>query len=80
MNNSINYFPNVIELTFGQYYDALHHLTAIAFNYIFPLSQLTKPTIECRFLPFKQLMNLLCSTPNMHTIKVRFMTDQGYRI
>ncbi len=56
-NNSINYFSNVTELTFGrQYCDALNDLTAIAFNRIFLVSQLTKLTIQCRFFPFQQLI------------------------
>lgn len=64
-NNSINYFPNVNELTMKISTDSISTIL----NQIIPLKQLMKLTIGHVNFPYEQLMELVRFTPNLHTVK-----------
>ncbi len=68
-NNSIHYFPNVNELTIISYFEPSNHSIRNNLNRIIPLKQLTKLFIDYDGFPFQQLIELLRSTPNLHTIE-----------
>jgi hypothetical protein len=81
MNNCVNYLPNVTKLTFDYNYKEPDSSMVTVLNRIFPLLRLTKLAIECSKFPFEQLIKLLCSTPNLHTLKLRCISidDTKYK-
>lgn len=68
-----NYFPNVNELTLGNYFKTSNKSISITLNQLFPLKQLKKLYIPDFNFPFEELINLLHSTPNLHTLKLDFL-------
>jgi hypothetical protein len=68
-NIPIHYFPNVNQLTIISYSKTSNHSIWNNLNRIIPLKQLTKLSIGDISLPFEQLLELLRSTPNLHTIE-----------
>ena len=68
LNNCVNYFPNVTDLTFDDNFDAPRHSLGPTFNRILPLLQVTKLAIQSYDFKFEKLIELLCFTPNIHTL------------
>ncbi len=64
------HFTNVNELTLSETFDIPHDSIVIHLNRIIPLRQLTKLTLACHRSPFKQVIELLHFTPNIHTLKL----------
>ncbi|CAF1267412.1 unnamed protein product [Rotaria sordida] len=69
INNSINYFINVNELTIKDDFKISHHSISTILNQIISLKQLIKLNITHSNFSIEQLMKLLHFTPNLHTIK-----------
>jgi hypothetical protein len=67
------HFTNANELTLWKKFDVPRDSIVIDLNRIIPLRQLTKLTLVCHRLPFKQVIELLHFTPNIHTLKLDSM-------
>jgi len=65
-----SYFTNANELTLSKTLDVPRNSMVTYLNHIIPLRQLTKLTLACHRLPFKQVIELLHFTPNIHTLKL----------
>lgn len=70
MKQFVGAFPNVTELTLSETFDVPHHSMETDLNRIIPLKQLTKLTLHCHRLPFDRMIQLLCFTPNINTLKL----------
>jgi hypothetical protein len=64
------HFTNANELTLSKTFDVPRDSIGIHLNRIISLRQLTKLTLACHRLPFKQVIELLHFTPNIHTLKL----------
>jgi hypothetical protein len=64
------HFTNANELTLWKKFDVPRDSIVIDLNRIIPLRQLTKLTLACHRLPFKQVIELLHFTPNIHTLEL----------
>jgi hypothetical protein len=64
------HFTNANELTLSETFDVPRDSIVNNLNHIIPLRQLTKLTLACHRLPFKQVIELLHFTPNIHTLKL----------
>ncbi len=75
-NSCIDYFPNAVELTIKNYFRTSDDSMPTSLNCIVPLAQLTKLVIEGEGydLPFKQLVQLIGFTPNLHTLKLDLLS------
>lgn len=71
--NCMQYFPNAIELTFRKDFTSTCASVSTILNRIVPLQQLTKLAIECHYFSFKKMIELLCYTPNIRTLKFKSM-------
>ncbi|CAF4494271.1 unnamed protein product [Rotaria sp. Silwood2] len=72
IGNCSKYFPNTNELTISdQRTDRAKRSAIISIDYILPLIQLTKLTIDYSHRPFSKVIDLLYSTPNVHTLVVK---------
>ncbi|CAF3461390.1 unnamed protein product [Rotaria sp. Silwood2] len=68
MINYNYYFPNVVALTIdGDFTKSCDSFSTILRN-IIPLKQLTKLIIECSPFSFREIIELLCFMPNIHTL------------
>lgn len=63
------YFPNVIELTIGNYFKT----SDVILNRILPLKQLKILYVKDYQFPFEDVIQLLYSTSNLHTLKLDFL-------
>ena len=61
-------FINATELTLCEQFEVLRDSLVIDLNRVIPLKQLTQLTFECHRLSFKQLIELLHSTPTIQTL------------
>ncbi|CAF1657373.1 unnamed protein product [Adineta ricciae] len=69
------YFPNATELTVSdQRIDRSRRSANISIAHIVPLNQLTKLTIVYSYRPFSKVIELLSSTPNVHTLVFKSIT------
>jgi hypothetical protein len=73
LNNCVNYFPNVTDLTLEYDHDISYGPLEIIFNRVIPLAQITKLLIECHYVSSEALIKLLHFAPNMHTLKLYFL-------
>jgi hypothetical protein len=73
LNNCANYFPNVTDLTLDHNFDGPRHPLGTTLNRILPLLQVTKLVIQSYSFWFDELIELLRSIPNMHTLKFNSM-------
>ncbi|CAF3545658.1 unnamed protein product [Rotaria sp. Silwood1] len=72
IGNCSKYFPNVNELTISdQRTDRAKRSVTISIDHIIPLIQLTKLMIDYGHRPFSKVIDLLCSTPNVHTLVLK---------
>jgi hypothetical protein len=68
-SNCSKYFPNTNELTISdQRTDRARRSVIDNIDHIIPLTQLTKLTIDYNHRPFSKVLDLLYSTPNVHTL------------
>jgi hypothetical protein len=68
-SNCSKYFPNANELTISdQRTNRARRLASDSIDHIIPLLQLTKLTIDYSHRPFSKVIDLLYSTPNVHTL------------
>ncbi|CAF1389491.1 unnamed protein product, partial [Rotaria sordida] len=70
LNKYKNYFQNVTDLTVDCKLDSCNRSITTTLNRIIPLPRITKLIIEFRRFSFIQLIELLCLTPNVHTLKL----------
>jgi hypothetical protein len=64
------YFPNATELTIKDDTETFSDSIPTTLDHILPLKQLTKLIfLDSLGFPFEQLIDLLCFTPNLHTLK-----------
>jgi hypothetical protein len=71
MNKQVSiYFPNTTELTLDGAFDMCRDSFAISLARFIPLRHLTKLTLPCHRFRFEQLVELLQSTENIHTLKL----------
>jgi len=68
--NCTDYFPNVTELTLSNSFQEDHCSLSNDLNRVLPLIQLTKLNINSEHFCFTELIELLCFTPNIHTMKI----------
>jgi len=66
----VNYFPNTTELTIKHSFKTSDDFISTTLNRIIPLTKLTKLVIEDYDFPFKQIIQLIHLTPNLHTLKL----------
>jgi hypothetical protein len=64
------YFPNTTELTLDGAFDVCRGSFAISLARFVPLRRLTKLILLCHRFRFEQLVELLQSTENIHTLKL----------
>jgi hypothetical protein len=69
VNNSVKYCPNATQLSIRNYSKTSNNSIAISVTQILPLEQLSQLNIYYKDFDFKQLLELLRFTPNLHTIK-----------
>ncbi|CAF1075098.1 unnamed protein product [Rotaria sp. Silwood1] len=68
MINYNYYFPNVIALTIDDDFTKSCDSFSTILGNIIPLKQLTKLIIECSQFSFREIIELLCFMPNIHTL------------
>ncbi|CAF1160872.1 unnamed protein product [Adineta steineri] len=68
MTSCVNYFPNTTKLTLSKNFNGNSVCLELALKRIVYLTQLTTLVIECYDFNFEQLIKLLHSTPNLHTL------------
>ncbi|CAF1348738.1 unnamed protein product [Rotaria sp. Silwood1] len=68
MNKCKYYFPNVIALTINNNDTKSYNSFSTILRNIIPSKQLTKLIIECSQFSFIEILDLLCSMPNIHTL------------
>ena len=71
--NCMNHFPNATELTFEDGFSTTRHSFSMILSRIVPLKQLSKLVLECHHFSFMKLIELLCVTPNIHTLVFQSM-------
>ncbi|CAF3800333.1 unnamed protein product [Rotaria sp. Silwood1] len=74
INNYVNYFPNANQLTIEHYFKTCDDSISTTLNCILPLKQLTKLNIKSSNFPFEQIIKLIHFTPNLHTLKLDFLS------
>ena len=70
--NSINYFPNVTQMTIEHSSLKPDESILINLNHLIPLQQLTHLNIEYNWFPLEDVIRLIGSTPSLHTLKLHF--------
>ncbi|CAF1506325.1 unnamed protein product [Rotaria sordida] len=77
-NNSVNYFPNVTQLTIEHYFKtSSDNSISKILNRLIPLKQLTKLIIKSYDFPFIVIVKLLHFTPKLTTLKFdSFVLDE----
>ncbi|CAF1079003.1 unnamed protein product [Rotaria sp. Silwood1] len=73
-NHSVIYFPNANELTIEHYFNTTDDSISTILNCILPLKQLTKLVIQSSHFSFKQIINLIRFTLNLHTLKLDLLS------
>ncbi|CAF4984237.1 unnamed protein product [Rotaria sp. Silwood1] len=74
INNYVNYFSNANQLTIEHYFKTSDDSISTTLNRILPLKQLTKLNIKSSNFPFEQIIKLIHFTPNLHTLKLDFLS------
>ncbi len=64
----VNYFSNATKLTFENNFSTTRDSIPTTLNRIIPLKQLTQLVIKCHHFSLVRLIELLSSTPNIHTL------------
>lgn len=62
------YFPNATQLTLLNGFSTKRSSVVTILDRIIPLKQLTKLSIECHHFSFDKMIDLLYSTPNLHSL------------
>ena len=70
LTHSNNYFANVTQLTIANAPNTLDESFLIPLNRLIPLKQLTHLTIEYNWLAVENIVRLIHSAPNLHTLKM----------
>jgi hypothetical protein len=63
-------FSDATELTLSGAFEVPRDSISTSLKLMIPLTQLTKLTLDCHKFPFEQLIELLQSTQNLHTLKL----------
>ncbi|UJR13138.1 hypothetical protein I4U23_000162 [Adineta vaga] len=75
MEKYLHYFPNVTKLTVEDAFSAaVCRSFTTNLNRILPLQQLQTLNIKCNHLSLSKIMNILSSTPNVHTLTFQTMS------
>ncbi|CAF3832632.1 unnamed protein product [Rotaria sordida] len=69
-HDCMNYFPNVKTLSIKNEFIKSSDSTIATLQRMIPLKQLTKIVTECCIFPIDNIINLLCFTPNVHTLNL----------
>ncbi|CAF4961840.1 unnamed protein product, partial [Rotaria sp. Silwood1] len=73
-NHSVIYFPNANEFTIEHYFNTTYDSISTILNCMLPLKQLTKLVIQSSHFSFKQIINLIRFTLNLHTLKLDLLS------
>ncbi len=77
-HNRSNYFPNAIQLTIEQNFQTFDHPLNELLNRIAPLNNITKLIIKNFQLYFEQLLQILCSTSSLTTVKIDYLCIDNF--
>ncbi|UJR19961.1 hypothetical protein I4U23_023093 [Adineta vaga] len=77
MKQYAGHFPNTNQLTLLENFNISHDSCATNLQFILPMKQLTKLTVNCRHFPFEQLIVLFQYMQNVHTLKVETVQFTG---
>ncbi|CAF1287375.1 unnamed protein product [Rotaria sp. Silwood1] len=70
--NSINYFPNVIQLSIDYPFKTSNYSISTTLNRLLPLKQLTRLNFGHYIFPFEEIVKLLCFTRNLSVLQFEF--------
>ncbi|CAF0884673.1 unnamed protein product [Rotaria sordida] len=73
-NVYLNYFPNITQMTIKCCPRTPNGSITTILDYMIPLKQLKKLTIQCHDFSFEELVKLLSFAPNLNTLKLKLIS------